>query len=49
MRKVRVRLGSGSYEIRIGSGLFMQTGQQLKGMGFDDKLVIVTDPTVKSL
>jgi len=49
MRKVRVRLGSNSYEIQIGSGLLAQTGQQLKGIGFGDKLVIVTDPTVKSL
>ena len=49
MRKVRVRLGSNSYEIQIGSGLLAQTGQQLKRIGFGDKLVIVTDPTVKSL
>ncbi len=49
MRKVRVRLGRNSYEIQIGPGLLMQTGQQLKGMGFDDKLVIITDSTVKSL
>ena len=49
MRKVRVRLGSNSYEVQIGSGLLMQTGQQLKGIGFGDKLVIITDPTVKSL
>ena len=49
MRKVKVRLGSHSYEIQIGSGLLTQTGQQLKGIGFGDKLVIITDPTVKSL
>ena len=49
MRKVGVRLGSNSYEIQIGSGLLARTGQQLKGIGFGDKLVIVTDPTVKSL
>jgi len=49
MRKVGVRLGSNSYEIQIGSGLLAQTGQQLKRIGFGDKLVIVTDPTVKSL
>jgi len=49
MRKVGVRLVSNSYEILIGSGLLAQTGQQLKGIGFGDKLVIVTDPTVKSL
>ena len=49
MRKVRVRLGSNSYEIQIGSGLLVQTGQQLKEIGFGDKLVIVTNPTVKGL
>ena len=49
MKKVRVRLGSNSYEIQIGSGLLAQTGQQLKGIGFGDKLVIVTNPTVKGL
>ena len=49
MRKVRVKLGSNGYEIRIGSGLLTQAGQYLKGMGFGDKLVIVTDPTVKDL
>ncbi len=49
MRKVKVRLGSNSYEIQIGSGLLAQTGQRLKELGFGDKLVIVTDPTVKSL
>jgi len=49
MKKVRVRLGSNSYDICIGSGLLMQTGQQLKEIGFSDKLVIITDPTVKRL
>lgn len=49
MRKVRVRLGSNSYQIQIGSGLLAQTGRQLKELGFGDKLVIVTDPTVKGL
>lgn len=49
MRKVRVRLGSSSYQIEIGSGLLMQTGQRLKELGFGEKLVIVTDPRVKGL
>ena len=49
MRKVKVRLGTNSYEIHIGSGLLAQTGQRLKEIGFGDKLVIVTDPTVKGL
>ena len=49
MRKVRVRLGSNSYEIHIGSGLLMQTGHLLKESGFAGKLVIVTTPIVKRL
>ncbi|MFC2022010.1 3-dehydroquinate synthase [Chloroflexota bacterium] len=49
MKKVRVRLGSNSYNIHIGAGLLTQTGAKLKEIGFSDKLVIITDPTVKSL
>lgn len=49
MRKVKVRLGGNGYEIQIGSGLLKQTGQYLKEMGFSDKLVIITDSTVKNL
>jgi len=49
MKKVRVRLGSNSYNIHIGPGLLMQTGLKIKEIGFNDKLVIITDPTVKSL
>ncbi len=49
MKKVRVRLGSNSYNIHIGPGLLMQTGARLEEIGFSDKVVIITDPTVKSL
>jgi len=49
MKKVRVRLGSNSYNIFIGLGLLTQTGARLKEIGFNDKLVIITDPTVKNL
>ncbi len=49
MKKVRVRLGNNSYDIHIGPGLLMQTGAKLEEIGFSDKLVIITDPTVKSL
>jgi len=49
MRRIRVRLSNSSYEIRIGPGLIMQTGHWLKELGFSDKLVIISDPTVKSL
>ena len=49
MRTVKVKLGSNSYEVRIGSGLLAQTGQWLKEKGFSDKLAIITDPTVNRL
>jgi len=49
MKKVRVRLGNRSYEIQIGSGLLAQAGARLKELGFSDRLVVVTDPTVKGL
>ncbi len=49
MKRVRVRLGSNGYNIYIGSGLLAQTGNRLREIGFSDKLVIVTDPSVKSL
>jgi len=49
MKKARVKLGTSSYDIHIGPGLLSQTGAKLKEAGFSDKLVIVTDPTVKDL
>lgn len=49
MKRVRVKLGSNGYNILIGSGLLMQTGARLKRIGFSDKMVIITDPTVRSL
>ncbi len=49
MKKIRVRLGSNSYEILVGAGLLQQMGLCLKEKDFSGKLVIVTDPTVKSL
>ncbi|MFC1987847.1 3-dehydroquinate synthase [Chloroflexota bacterium] len=49
MQKVIVRLGSNSYNVHIGPGLLMQCGPKLKEIGFSDKLVIITDPIVKSL
>ena len=49
MKRTSVRLGRDSYDICIGSGLLMQTGRQLREIGFSDKLVIITDPTVKGL
>ncbi len=49
MKKVKVRLGRNSYEIHIGSGLLAQTGYLLKQIGFSDKMVIITNPSVKGL
>jgi len=49
MKKVKVRLGSNSYEIHIGSGILIQTGHQLKQNGFAGNLVIITNPVVKRL
>ncbi len=49
MKRIKVRLGSNSYEIHIGAGILTQTGHWLKESGFSDKLVIVTDPVVKRL
>ena len=49
MKRVRVRLGENGYNIHIGPGLLTQTEARLKQTGFSDKLVIITDPTVKSL
>lgn len=49
MKEVRVELGDNGYEIYIGSGLLGQTGRWLKEIGFSDKLVMITDPTVKKL
>ena len=49
MKRVRVRLGRNGYDIRIGSGLLNETGGWLKELGFSDKLVIITDSTVRGL
>lgn len=49
MRKVKVALGSKSYQVYIGSGLLAQTGNWLNENGFSGKLVMITDPTVNKL
>jgi len=49
MRKVKVKLGTNSYEVYVGSGLLTRTGRWLKENGFSGKLVIITDPTVNRL
>ncbi len=49
MKRVKVRLGSNSYEIYIGSGILSRLGYWLKEIGFADRLVIITNPVVKEL
>jgi 3-dehydroquinate synthase len=48
MKKVKVRLGNG-YEIIVGSGLLATAGQNLREIGFSDRLVIITDSVVRGL
>ncbi len=49
MKRVRVKLGSKSYNIHIGSGTLSQAGHWLRELGFDGKLVVITNPIVESL
>jgi 3-dehydroquinate synthase len=49
MRKVSVSLSDRSYDILIGCGLLQQAGNLLEGIGFSNKLVIITNPTVQEL
>ena len=49
MKKIAVRLGPNSYEIRIGSGMLMQTAHQLEEIGASGKVVVITNPIVKKL
>lgn len=48
MHTVKVSLGDRSYDIEIGAGL-EKTGDRLKGLGFGQKMALVTNPTVKKL
>ncbi len=49
MKKVRLRLGSNSYDIDIGSGILKQSGHQLKEKGFAGRLVVIGNPVVQDL
>jgi 3-dehydroquinate synthase len=49
MRKVRLNLGSGGYDIVIGPGLLESSGELLREAGYDGKLVIITDSRVREL
>lgn len=49
MKKVKVALGSKSYEIHIAAGLLARVGASLREIGFGGKVVIITNPTLKRL
>ncbi len=49
MREIKLRLGSNSYDIRIGSGLLMTAALWLRESGFEGRLVVITNPVVKRL
>lgn len=49
MKTVKVRLGSRSYEIRIGQGMLEEAGLLLEDLGFSGRAVIVTHPNLKKL
>jgi 3-dehydroquinate synthase len=48
MHTVKVSLGDRSYDIEIGTGLD-QAGARLQGLGFGQKIALVTNPTIKKL
>lgn len=49
MQIIKVNLNQNSYEINIGPGLIVSTGDLLKNLGFRDKAVIITNPVVGKL
>jgi len=49
MRTVRVNLGQRSYNIHIGEGLLGRIGSFLKGRGYSNKVLLVSNPTVSGL
>jgi 3-dehydroquinate synthase len=49
MKKLKVRLGRDSYEVRIGPGLLAQTGPWLKEMGFSGRVAVIADNTARYL
>lgn len=49
MKKIKVELGAGGYEVRVGAGLIPRIGLWLKEKGYTGRAVIITDATVKEL
>lgn len=49
VERVRVQLGSESYDINIGEGLLSAVGPVLLEIGFSRRVVVVTNPTVAGI
>jgi 3-dehydroquinate synthase len=49
MKRIRVNLRDRSYGVNIGSGILAQTGSWLKTRGLAGRLVVITNPVVRSL
>lgn len=49
MEKVKVELGDRSYDITINNGLLDNAGKYMSQLGFKDRCVVVTNPTVGKL
>jgi 3-dehydroquinate synthase len=49
MKSMKVAFDRNAYEIHIGAGLMGRLSEKLKELGFKDKVVIITNPTVKGL
>lgn len=49
MRRIRLNLECGGYEIHIGAGLLAEVGRKLTTFGFDNKVVVITNSIVNGL
>jgi 3-dehydroquinate synthase len=49
MKRIRVNLRDRSYGVNIGSGILAQTGSWLKTRGLAGRLIVITNPVVRSL
>ena len=49
MKTIEVELAERSYQIRIGPNLLEQTGNILKELGLKNRVVIITNPSIKGL
>ncbi|RPJ40721.1 MAG: 3-dehydroquinate synthase, partial [Candidatus Latescibacterota bacterium] len=46
MRRVPIRLGPRSYEVRIGAGLLDRAGEELRALGFGERAFVASDTRV---